>query len=1174
MNKQLKNVLLLTFIFLIPNFAIAEQVASLFSAQGTVEAKSANSNSWKAVVKGDKFETHHTVRTLANSRAGLLLTDGTLIRLNENSLLSFKDITQQGDERELELVSGEAFFFSRKPKRFPKIDTSNVSAAVRGTEFVVRTDSSTTSITVLEGSVEASNQHGQVQLKSGELALTKNGQAPTKQLVANPTDAVQWALNYPAVVSLSDFPGLTSSSSAKQKEGISLLNARDLKKAKQAFDDSSWQSQMGRSFTAYIQGDTQSAFAELSEQNLNADTLLYAASLNLSVGNVDKANALLEKALQQIDKSNKTQAGALSANYFAQKAIIALVSGDKELARQLAEKSRSANGSSSAALVASSYVAQGYFELEHAKNYIEKLLETDPQNEFALSRLAELQLAFGEIDQALESAQKAYQINPYNNISQNTLGFAYLVKYKAKEALSAFSEALKTNDTNGLTFLGMGLATIRTGDLESGRKLLEEAVIIEPNISLYRSYLGKAFFEEDKSELASREYNRAINLDQKDPTPYLYRAYDHLANNRVVDALKDTEKSIELNDNRAVFRSRLLLDQDAAVRSAGLAEVFNSLGFNRVAVIEAIKSINKDYGNYSAHRFLSDSYNTILLNDASLSERSIANLIAPLSFNLFNNPGTEASVNEFNSLFERPEDRTNLAFTASSLDDRLIPEIFHAGRTEKFGYFFGFESAAADGSKDNNYSRDYRFRASGQYQPTYEDRFIVEGRYKHQTRINSNAEIDDTKFEVWEGELGYSRVLSPTSKVIAQATFRDTRDHLGGDDSRIVDLDLVKFGDTFETGETLFLREFAREDVRDTRLSLQYYNSTEIASIVFGGEAYFAKPHRREISTIKDDDFSVFTDLNRIIRSETKQNISSQDLYLYPTFHVTDWLDFTAGGSYTNLELERREVLPFLDDKRGKNRWNPKLGATVYATPELTIRTAYFEGLRKSALEDVGDLEPTLVGGFNQTFTDFSGTESRNYGAGFDYKFSGSTYFGAEGLHRDTIEESTLTRTLVTLDFDTLAEDIDLSLLDQFDTHFNQEFVSAYLYHVFTSRVVGTIDYAWSMSETTDSDAFQEIELHKVALGLKYFDPSGWFTFSTATWRQQDRNGSFFFEDGNNNFWIIDAGLGYRIPDRHGSVVFKVTNLFDRDFTFDQSLGFDEFISTDVAAELLFSLNF
>ena len=81
--------------------------------------------------------------------------------------------------------------------------------------------------------------------------------------------------------------------------------------------------------------------------------------------------------------------------------------------------------------------------------------------------------------------------------------------------------------------------------------------------------------------------------------------------NRINEAINDLEHSQDLNGNRAVYRSKFLLDQDQAVRSANLALIYEDAGLNDVAVREATKSVESDYANYSAHLFLSESYDAL-----------------------------------------------------------------------------------------------------------------------------------------------------------------------------------------------------------------------------------------------------------------------------------------------------------------------------------------------------------------------------------------------------------------------------------------------------------------------------------------------------------------------------------------------------------------------------------
>ena len=90
-------------------------------------------------------------------------------------------------------------------------------------------------------------------------------------------------------------------------------------------------------------------------------------------------------------------------------------------------------------------------------------------------------------------------------------------------------------------------------------------------------------------------------MDPQDPTSWLYSALLNQEENRVNDAVTDLENSQELNQNRSVYRSRLLLDQDQAVRGANLASIYRDAGMSDVSMHEAGRAVNDDYANYSAH---------------------------------------------------------------------------------------------------------------------------------------------------------------------------------------------------------------------------------------------------------------------------------------------------------------------------------------------------------------------------------------------------------------------------------------------------------------------------------------------------------------------------------------------------------------------------------------------
>src|SRR5439155_12864109 len=155
--------------------------------------------------------------------------------------------------------------------------------------------------------------------------------------------------------------------------------------------------------------------------------------------------------------------------------------------------------------------------------------------------------------------------------------------------------------------------------------------------AVLRSYLGKAFTHLGDTTHADKELTLAKNLDANDPTSWLYSALVNEQENRINEAVNDLQRSKELNDNRSIFRSRLLLDQDQAVRSANLAAIYRDAGMFDVSVQEASRAVNYDYGNYSAHLFLAESYDALrdpnLINlryeTSTLSELLVADLLAP-----------------------------------------------------------------------------------------------------------------------------------------------------------------------------------------------------------------------------------------------------------------------------------------------------------------------------------------------------------------------------------------------------------------------------------------------------------------------------------------------------------------------------------------------------------------
>jgi outer membrane receptor protein involved in Fe transport len=85
------------------------------------------------------------------------------------------------------------------------------------------------------------------------------------------------------------------------------------------------------------------------------------------------------------------------------------------------------------------------------------------------------------------------------------------------------------------------------------------------------------------------------------------------------------------------------------------------------------------------------------------------------------------------------------------------------------------------------------------------------------------------------------------------------------------------------------------------------------------------------------------------------------------------------------------------------------------------------------------------------------------------------------------------------------------------------------------------------------SDLPKELTTNRVPLGVNFFHPSGLGASTTVSYLNQD--GDFLSPDGvfvpgDDNFWIVDAAVYYRLPKRYGFITVGATNLFDEKFNY------------------------
>jgi len=1134
----------------------AEDLATLYSSEGHVEGSFVKNAKWTVVNTGQTFNENDQVRTLDNSRAGIKFRDGFLIRLSPKASVNFSGKTDAGSIVPVSVLSGITHFLSRKSQAFPKINTPHVSASVRGTEFTIEVTDKQTKVSVLEGEVFLENQFGSSSVSKGEVAITESGKAPVKSIMIDPVGSVEWALYYPPTVDVSQFTAMFEKS--KFSDAFNLLG-KNSASAREKFNDQTELSVLGRSLSYYSEGQYSRALEEVNAiaNTSSAEILLYISALKLSLGDVPGAEQIHAKI-----KTLGLNASESSSLLASQRAIIYLAKNDDQKARSLVKTALQTKSNDETLLLVASYLDQADHDLESARDKLKIILKNNPKHQLAKARLAEIYLAFGERDEALSLLGTDKEVK--SSYGQAVLGFSYLTQKESDSAIKAFTKAIELDQSSALPHLGLGLAYISQGDLVKGRTELEYAVQLEPTVAIYRSYLGKAYFEEASGTNANKEFKRAMELDPEDPTPYLYRSYLNLVEHKPVAALRDIQSSIEKNDNRAVYRSSLMLDNDSATRTNGLGRIYSRVGFTELARVEAVKSLHKDYSNYSSHYLLGTLLSETHLNSrAQATENLLGRLLSPVTFNANNlSIGGEASLNEYTTLFDAPTERTVLGASGDTVLKSAGGGIEHIRNTENLGMNFGYSYDYRGGFRDNDFERNQQLFSLGQYKLNADSNLVWDSAVTANDRGDLLVSRDqyeedrdiDNDFESALVRGGYHLRVSPSTHFIAQAFYNygDTKVDDPNNSSRISSLNIIDNGAPTTMNPFRFdglIDEGLKRKENLGQLDAQFMIDKNLVSIVTGSSFRYSSIDGQENGVVSN--YGSTPGLSSLqgfpIYSQNTNDQLTSRTYLYSTWHLTKDLDVDAGLTYTWLDFSENAVdAPFVDDGYQRDSLDPKLGFLYQLTSSTSLRGAYAETLDRTDRGNIGPLEPTFVGGFNQVFDGLQGSKQDFWGLGLDQTLSTETYVGVNYQNRKIDLNSPFVASRLAFDRSN-GQVSEERFQDVTNAGADEEKVGAYIYQILNEQFTLILDYSWEYFK--EIDPLPESDTSKFGSQLNYFHPSGLFALGRAGYRMQ-KQASGFEEQESDNFLLVDLGVGYEFDERKGAVTLLFNNIFDKSFQY------------------------
>jgi tetratricopeptide (TPR) repeat protein len=1196
--RLLLPVTLLLFLILgnVPEAEAAAPLAGkLIQIQGQVSVRPAGSRAWEpARLQQDLFEGD-AVQTGPVSRAAILCVDESQIKLNENTLFALKSVAPsarlgwgaavpaaaRSAASLYEVPQGEIWLRNSNEKFRFELETPALTAAVRGTEFNLRVaPDGFTVLALLNGSLLLRNPQGQVALSPGEEGLARPGQAPSKRVLVQPADAVQWTLFYPGYFSYRDLPlqALEAAGpvptgpparAAALSQGVAAYDQGRLDEAAGVADQAlardpadlgaltlaGWvrlqrrrpeealgffqrvsrpgaAALVGTALARYQTGDAVGAYLLMkAAYKPNPGHPLMAAMTGyfaMLLGRVEEARSLFNAALA----GPSPEAQLLARCYLAQMAI---VQNRKNEARSQADAALALRPASPLAQLSRSLVDMAEFQLPAAQRRLEQALAADPRFLDASLYLGRIYLGGNYFQRARRVAEQALREAPHDAEVLSLAGFVNLAFRHFQKAQELFAKAIQESPRLGEPHLGLALCRFRFREEAQGLTSMLTATLLDPRLAAYQSELGKAFYQTRAFDKALATWDYAAGLDPKDPTPHFYKGIALTDLNRPGEAVQAINRSIALNDNRAVFRSRLLLDRDQSTRNYNLARAYAQLGLGEWALSKATTAVKLDPVNASPHLFLARSY---LAADQKIAAANTEELLYRVHA-----PATQTTFryileNDYTSMFEMPYARATvqggIGFWQES---KPIHENF-------VGAYGGIPGGAMFAKGEFNDDRGYRGRNA------FNQVWNVQGIFKGEPTVHSNltgyvqynnqnfgdtANLNDyfyknerdqrqnARFAAYEA--AYLHRFTPNLSLLAFYSYHRTDDHR-----------FANYLDYLDRQEKVLLRTHYFDAFDNyyhniqAQLQLKFRKHT-----LLGGYDYFTGPIHWHVKYLQHlllygeiiplGDFPLFN--GPVDRTYS--------VYLMDYWRVTPWL-LVELGLFRDIASNARGV--DADTRAITNSlWCPRFGVNLRIGSKHTLRVAAMRYLDTHQL-----LAPLLVStevaGVPWVEDTQPGSEVRQVGASWEAQWDDKTF---------TVLRLAATRVAVPDYFPAYYAKKDLYYNYIAWQGWRRYQASLFLNRILTNSlglrlgVTGKrVLFDESFRETNDLDAYTEVNW---LVGLSFLTPKGWQGGITNRVVYQ-----YLRRRSTELFNIVNLRFGKELANKRGLITLEVQNLFDRHF--------------------------
>jgi tetratricopeptide (TPR) repeat protein len=746
--------------------------AEIVTVQGDGWVRFIKEKDWLDAVRRQILTSGDSLKTGSYGKMSILFIDATQIKIHNRTILVIKEVRKTHEKigTVLGLEIGEIWSRAKKVPDGLIIETPSATAAVRGTDWDILVDEKGTSyLTVLRGNIEFYNDYGKLIVQAGEQAVAAIGKPPVKTFLVSPKERVQWVISYPLnIVDLIHFY------SHRRYEVLEVLPSVREKIEKDPSDLKSKVFLAGLLFDLKERNESVRLFDEvLNVDKNNCKALTFRGLLHLDKGETEKARSSFQRALQNCNRDEETDArlgmvgvhlyendiekashalesickldtspitGVVNASFQAflgnfTKAIeissefaasypnderFPAMSADFYLTLDQGPKAKESVDTALKINPDSSFVYQilgRYYYIEgmgkESEHAYRKSIEIDPFNADALSELGKLLMEKGHYEESLKKLTEAVEVEPQGHFYWSRKGMLFNWVEDIRNAKKDFKNAIDLNPVDYQSLDGLGFIALKEGRTEEAIQYFLQTSILEPRFAEPHIFLAIAYYQLEDFNRALEELDLAKALDPKDPLPHIIAYLIYQDTYRPFDSINEATKALDLLPNLKSVNPVETTQKGLT----NLGSAFLNLGMTEWGTSYAEESFNPY--DAASYYFVSQKYESN--PRIFVSQNTIGFLLNPISIRYSD---------RYEDIVPHPQHNLTINTTLGDEDGGFsrkskLSQRGYFRKPWEMTYIFDLENHEDKGYRENGYSRGNFLTLAFGSRPDYKNGFML-----------------------------------------------------------------------------------------------------------------------------------------------------------------------------------------------------------------------------------------------------------------------------------------------------------------------------------------------------------------------------------------------------------------------------------------------------------------